>query len=60
VTIEEATVGAAVVYRSHPGAPAEDGDIVRVSDRFVFVRFVGDRHPKACRAEDLTVAGGAS
>ena len=47
-------IGSGVVYRPHPSAPAEDGEIVRVTDFHVFVQYVGDRTPKATRAEDLT------
>ncbi len=39
-------IGAGVVYHPGHGAP-EDGEIVRVSDLYVFVLFVGDRTPKA-------------
>ncbi len=39
--------GDGVVYRPPPGGPAEDGEVIRVNDRYVFVRFVGDRHAKA-------------
>lgn len=55
VTIEDArlNVGAGVVYRPYPGAQAEDGDITTVTDRYVFVRFVGDRTSKAVAPELL-------
>lgn len=48
--------GDGVVYRSHPGAVAEDGTVVRWNDSrtFVFVLFVGDRHAKACAPSMLT------
>lgn len=39
--------GDGVVYRPHPNAQDEDGDVVRVTEQFVFVRFVGDRQAKA-------------
>ncbi len=39
--------GDRVVYRPRSGGPAEDGVVVHVDDRYVFVRFVGDRHAKA-------------
>ncbi len=39
--------GDAVVYRPHPGAQAEDGEVVRTNDSYVFVLFVGDRAAKA-------------
>lgn len=56
ITLDEANahIGAGVVYRPHPDARAEDGSIVRVTDFHVFVLYVGDRHPKATRPEDLT------
>ena len=48
VTLDEARahIGAGVVYNPGHGA-REDGEIVRVSDHYVFVLFVGDRTPKA-------------
>lgn len=53
-------VGAAVVYRGHPGSPAEDGTIIRVTDAHVFVRYSGSETPKATRAHDLELlVGGA-
>lgn len=54
MTLDEARahIGAGVVYHSGHGRP-EDGEIVRVSDLYVFVLFVGDRTPKATRPEDL-------
>lgn len=42
-----------VVYRAHPGAPAEDGEVVRVGERYVFVLYRGDLHPKATNPEQL-------
>lgn len=39
--------GDGVTYRAHPNAQAEDGDVVRVTKHYVFVRFVGDRQAKA-------------
>lgn len=63
VTLVEARerIGTGVVYRPYPGAPGEDGEIVRVNDAYVFVLFVGDRSPKAVRADDLVfLTGGAS
>lgn len=48
-----ARIGAGVVYRPHSGAQAEAGFITRVTDSYVFVHYVGDRAPKATRAEDL-------
>lgn len=50
----ECRPGTPVVYRPHPGAPAEDGDVIRRSTGdLVFVLFVGDRHPKAVSASQL-------
>lgn len=62
MTLEQArqNIGGGVVYRPFPSAPAEDGTITRVSDSYVFVWYVGDRTPKATRAEDLTLLGDAS
>jgi len=56
ITLEEAraNIGVGVVYQPHPGAQAEDGDIVAVNSTFVMVRYVGDRTAKATRPEDLT------
>ena len=56
VTLDEARdhIGAAVVYDSGHGA-REDGEIVRVSDLYVFVLFVGDRAPKATPPGALTL-----
>lgn len=55
MTLSEARerVGSGVVYCPYPGAQAEDGEITSVNDSYVFVRFVGDRQSKACRAHDL-------
>jgi hypothetical protein len=49
MTLDEARahIGAGVVYNPGHGRPEEDGEIVRVSDLYVFVLFVGDRTPKA-------------
>ena len=49
-----ARIGAGVVYRPHPDAPAEDGVVASVNDHFVFVLYAGDRFPKATPAEALT------
>lgn len=56
MTITEAreNIGAAVVYRPNPNEPtAEEGDIVRVNDTWVFVRYLGDRTPKATSPHNL-------
>ncbi len=49
MTLDEARehIWAGVVYNPGHGRPEEDGEIVRVSDLYVFVAFVGDRTPKA-------------
>lgn len=53
--LEECTVGRWVIYRPHPDAPAEDGEIVRVTATgTVFVLYRGDKTPKATRPADLT------
>jgi hypothetical protein len=63
MTLDEARthIGAGVVYNPRPGTydSAEDGEITGTSDAYVFVLYVGDRSPKATRAEDLTLLGGA-
>ena len=48
-----ASIGAGVVYRPGDWASPEDGMIVSVNDQYVMVLYVGDRTPKATRAEDL-------
>jgi hypothetical protein len=45
--------GDGIVYRPYPGAPAEDGVVVRTTDEYVFVRYRGSETPKATRREDL-------
>jgi hypothetical protein len=49
-------VGDWVIYRPYPGAPAEDGEILRFSDdpSLAFVLYAGDRSAKATRLADLT------
>lgn len=56
MTLNEARahIGAGVVYHPGHGAP-EDGEIVRVSDLYVFVLFAGDRTPKATPPGALTL-----
>jgi hypothetical protein len=58
VTIDEAraNIGSGVIYRPHPQALPEDGEIVRCSDSMVFVQYVGNRQPKATRPEDLRMS----
>lgn len=51
-------IGQAVVYRGagwHPDswAPAEQGIITSVNDRYVFVRYGSDHHSKATAPEQL-------
>ena len=62
MTMEEARahIGSGVVYRNHPDAAPDDGEITGCSDYFVFVLFVGDRHPKACHPGDLTLLSGGA
>lgn len=56
MTLDEARahIGAGVVYNPGHGRP-EDGEIVGVSDLYVFVLFVGDRAPKATPPGALTL-----
>ena len=56
MTLDEARahIGAGVVYNPGHGA-REDGEIVRVSDLYVFVLFAGDRAPKATPPGALTL-----
>ena len=56
MTLNEARahIGAGVVYNPGHGRP-EDGEIVRVSDLYVFVVFAGDRTPKATPPGALTL-----
>lgn len=56
MTLDEARahIGAGVVYNPGYGEP-EDGEIVRVSDLYVFVVFAGDRTPKATPPGALTL-----
>ena len=56
MTLDEARarIGAGVVYNPGHGA-REDGEIVRVSDLYVFVLFDGDRAPKATPPGALTL-----
>lgn len=46
-------VGDWVIYRSHPDAPAEDGEVTKISDQYVYVRYRGDLDSKATYASDL-------
>lgn len=43
-----------VVYRPHPNAPAEDGEVIEVRGDLVMVLYGGDRTAKATRPADLT------
>ena len=56
MTLDQARahIGAGVVYNPGHGRP-EDGEIVRVSDLYVFVRYAGDRTPKATPPGALTL-----
>lgn len=56
MTPEQATVGRGVVYRPHPGARAEDGQIVAthaLDAGMVHVLYRGDSTAKATRLADL-------
>lgn len=54
MTIEEARehTGERVTYR-RPGDLAEEGAITSTGDRFAFVLYDGDQHPKATDPADL-------
>ena len=56
MTLDEARahIGAGVVYLDGAGQ-CHDGEIVRVSDHYVFVLFAGDRTPKATPPGALTL-----
>ncbi len=56
ITLPEARtrIGAGVVYRPHPDAPAEDGVITSVGERWVHVRYRGDHGSKATAPELLS------
>lgn len=47
--------GTPVVYRATPRGPFEDGEVVGVGKRVVFVLYRGDVTPKATYPEDLEV-----
>lgn len=49
----EKDIGRTVIYRPLPGL-VEDGIITSIGVQFIFVRYRGDNHSKATRAEDLT------
>lgn len=51
--LEDVEVGQWVIYRPGGNQPPEDGEVVEVRERFVMVRYAGDRGAKATRAEDL-------
>jgi hypothetical protein len=54
----EAYVGQWVVYRPHPDADAEDGEVTEVREAgMVLVRYRGDRHAKSTHVRDLTPGG---
>lgn len=46
-------IGAGVVFQPHSQAPREDGEIVRVTDTGVFVKYRGDLDAKLTNASDL-------
>ena len=51
--IEDVRVGQWVIYRAHPSARAEDGEVTEVRGNLVMVRYAGDRGSKATYARDL-------
>lgn len=57
MTREEAerSVGSTVTYQPHQWAPVEEGVVVRVGKHTVFVLFDGDKTPKSCAPENLTL-----
>ena len=62
MTLDEAAahIGDGVIYRPYPGARTEDGQIVRVNTRWVFVLYRGDATPKATSADQLAPSTGTS
>lgn len=40
-------------YSRNPNVPPEDGVITSMNNKYVFVRFDGDKHSKACLRIDL-------
>lgn len=57
MNLSDVVVGMGVVYRPHPDAPAEDGDVTEIRPPLVMVRYVGDRTAKATHPRDLTPLG---
>jgi hypothetical protein len=55
-------IGQGVVYRPYPGAPAEDGTVLKVNApaNLVHVLYVGDRTAKATSADQLSSLTGDS
>lgn len=51
--LEDVNVGMWVVYRPHPDAQLEDGEVTAIRGDLVMVRYKGDRHAKATYARDL-------
>lgn len=52
--LTDCTPGRGVVYRPHPGANGEDGEVIRTTPGgLVFVRYRGDANAKATRPADL-------
>jgi len=56
MTTDEAknNIGREVRYDPFHGADPEFGVITSANDTIIFVRYDGDRHPKATSPEDLT------
>jgi hypothetical protein len=58
LTLDECrrAIGRKVAYRAH-GLPPEEGEIVRVTDSYVFVHYGTDAQAKATQPEDLEAVG---
>lgn len=50
---EKFEIGSNVIYRSPGGDIVELGQVTDVTARYVFVRFAGDQHSKACDPNTL-------
>lgn len=56
---EDCKVGIGVVYRPHPGAPAEDGEVTELREAGAMVRYSALGPAKLTRYEGLTPLAGA-
>lgn len=55
MNLEDCTFGRWVIYQPYPGAPTQDGTVVRVTKTgLVFVLYRGDTTAKATHPDDLT------